>query len=112
MEAAFYEDGKFKDWRQIRGAQVEFHSRFNIKACNATCAGIIPGSEVNENLIWMVFAPSSRVLSDLGAQLELTDLGPPINLSMWYGDHDRAGNAYDLTLNTTSGRVTMKPANY
>ena len=103
MEAAYYEGGEFKDWRQIRDGQVEFHSRFNIKACNANCSLIIPGSSLDDDLVWMVFAPSSQVHSDLG---------PTVNLSTWYGDHERGGNAYDLALNMTSGRVTMVSASH
>jgi type II secretory pathway pseudopilin PulG len=97
METAVFEDGIMTGWLTIRDGRLEFRPEINITATSTTWTSL-PGSALNSNLIWIVFTPSSRLISSFG---------PPINISLWYGNAPFGGFTYDVTLNPASGRVAM-----
>lgn len=97
METAIYAGGEFDSWEPVRGGRLIFNSTLNIKASDPAWTPTA-GSLLNDDMIWVVFTPSSRVLSSFG---------PPINITMWYGDVPHGGRTFDLTLNQASGRVAM-----
>jgi prepilin-type N-terminal cleavage/methylation domain-containing protein len=102
METAVYEGGIFDSWEQIRDGRLDFNNVVNIKAANNAWSPI-NGSLINSDLIWLIFTPSTRVM---------TSFGPPVNITMWYGDVPFGGRTYDLTLNQASGRVTVAQASH
>jgi type II secretion system protein H len=100
METAVYEGGIFDGWMQLRDGRVELNNAVNVKAADNAWSPT-KGSDINDDLIWLIFTPSTRVM---------TSFGPPVNITMWYGDVPLGGRAYELTLNQASGRVTVAQA--
>jgi prepilin-type N-terminal cleavage/methylation domain-containing protein len=97
METAMYSEGEFHSWRPVRDGRLSLYNGVNLKSADA---GWDPtaGSLINDDLIWLIFTPSSRVL---------TSFGPPVNLAMWYGDGPLDGTVYEMSLNTATGRVSL-----
>ena len=102
METAVYSEGSLDGWQLIRDWRLTFNNALNIKAGNAAWA-TINGSLLDPDLIWMVFTPSSRII---------TSFGPPVNITMWHGNIPHGGSTYDLTLNPASGRVNLAQAKH
>jgi type II secretory pathway pseudopilin PulG len=102
MESAVFTDGVMSDWQTIRDGRLEFKPTTNFISGN-TPGAPAAGSLLDGNLIWLIYTPSSQIISSFG---------PPVVISIWYGDNILSGNAYELTLNTASGRVTMTRASH
>ena len=102
METAVYSGGEFDDWQIIRDGRLIFNPKINIKAANSTWS-TIDGSLLHSELVWLIFTPSSQIV---------TSFGPPANLTMWHGNVPHGGQTYDVTLNPTSGRVGVSQGNH
>ncbi|MDR0354715.1 MAG: prepilin-type N-terminal cleavage/methylation domain-containing protein [Deltaproteobacteria bacterium] len=95
IEIAEFSEGKLANWIPLPGPPADLHANVSVKAVNDSFAPV-NGSRLDEHLVWLVFTPSSRIMSSFG---------PPINLSVRHGKMTHGGML--LSLNAVSGRVAL-----
>ncbi|MDR0356417.1 MAG: prepilin-type N-terminal cleavage/methylation domain-containing protein [Deltaproteobacteria bacterium] len=95
LDIAVFTEGVLSSWNRLPGPPINLYERVSVKAVDGSDNPIV-GSRLNDDLVWFVFTPSSRVF---------TSFGPPVNLAIFYGEKSDASIL--LTLNAASGRVTL-----
>jgi prepilin-type N-terminal cleavage/methylation domain-containing protein len=101
METAIFADGIMTGWSILREGRLILHDLIHVGARDKDWLKV-QGSSLHENLIWLVFMPTSQITSSFG---------PPINLTLWHGDNPEDAMAWAVTLNPASGRVTVSNRN-
>ncbi|UQZ87821.1 hypothetical protein C4J81_00740 [Deltaproteobacteria bacterium Smac51] len=98
MQAATFVGGVFDQWRDLPGTRHYLDSGVGIQVAAAD------GSLEASDIVWAVFMPYSRVYSSFDSMADCPQFSM---VFLWKGYNSPARAAWDLTLNSNSGRATL-----